>query len=673
VQYGGFVAGAQLFDDRAFVVTSAEASAMDPQHRLLRELGYEAVHGASRRRAALMGSDGGVTLGIERPDWALAQPASVRSSVYAVTCDNVSVAAGRLSFVLGLQGPCSSVDTACSSALVAVHGAAHAVCSGESAVMLALAVSLKLAPHGAVGAAAAGMLSVDGRCKTWDATANGYARAEAVGACVLQPNWAGAQLGGSSVRQDGRSASLTAPNGSAQRVLLLAALGRASVSAAEVGRVEAHGTGTVLGDPTEAGALAEVFESPARVVALALSAAKASVGHSEAGSGQVGLLTMQRLHRDELVVGNSQLRVLNPMVGERLGSTPGRFVLSTQSIVASLSGSAGVSSFGYSGTIAHALLRGATMWIGSEVEGMAPLQYQRRVFEWREAPSDGRFDGRSVARLATTRLPLASGRGLPHPMVQNQLQTIDGGSRFQSPVAGALLALVVHHVVQSRVIFPGAGYLEMARAAWSVTAGSCEGTALRSVFFVQPLGVESSDVQVECIITAGTFEVSSGVSVTSGMLQDAEMHCKGEIGSTRAANSPRRVSHAPVHRLCARAVDFNVMYVGFHQAGLQYGPEYRTLRQVWGGCEAGIARLRARVARQGTQVHPADLDDGQCLGTVDWDSSEGQTRLPNVVDEARLHAAAGVLWAVRAAPAHLLCPAPVSPLVASTASTLNPA
>ena len=145
MRHGGFVAGAQRFDARAFGVSPAEAGAMDPQQRLLLEVRYEALHGGGARRATLMGGDGGVFLGIERPDWALAQPPSARGSVYAVTGDNVSAAAGRVSFVLGLQGPCSSVDTACASALAAVHGGAHAVRGGECGERaLALAVSLKL-------------------------------------------------------------------------------------------------------------------------------------------------------------------------------------------------------------------------------------------------------------------------------------------------------------------------------------------------------------------------------------------------------------------------------------------------------------------------------------------------------------------------------------------------
>ena len=353
VRHGGFVGGAQRFDAAAFSLSLAEAGAMDPQQRLLLELGYAALHGSSQRRITLMGCDVGVLLGIERPDWALAQPPLARGSVYAVTGDNVSAAAGRVSFALGLQGPCSSVDTACSSALAAVHWGGYAIRGGESRAALALAVSLKLTPHVTLGAASAGMLSVDGRCKTLDARANGYARSEGVGALVLREgSGAALRLCGSAVRQDGRSASLTAPNGSAQRTLLVAALERATLGAFDVGSIEAHGTGTALGDPTEAGALAAVHGAAENPRSIVYGAAKASVGHTEASSGQVGLLRLSEMA--DVATGNAHLRSLNPLVGSRLGSRAGCFVLSSQAVSSQLA--CGVSSFWYSGTIAHAVL-----------------------------------------------------------------------------------------------------------------------------------------------------------------------------------------------------------------------------------------------------------------------------------------------------------------------------
>ena len=158
VAHGGFLAGVERFDGKCFGVSPAEANAMDPQQRLVLEVAYEALHGAGARKASLLGDDTGVFLGIERPDWALLQalaPPAATQSAYAATGDTTSVAGGRLSFVLGLQGPCVSVDTACSSALVALHGAWAAVRLGECAGACASAVGLKLSPHPTLAAATA--------------------------------------------------------------------------------------------------------------------------------------------------------------------------------------------------------------------------------------------------------------------------------------------------------------------------------------------------------------------------------------------------------------------------------------------------------------------------------------------------------------------------------------
>ena len=350
VAHGGFVAGAEGFDHRCFGISSAEAVAMDPQQRLLLEVAYEALHGGGARQAALLGGSGGVFVGIERPDWMFLQlQREMRQSVYTATADTVSVASGRLSFVLGLQGPCVSVDTACSSSLTALHGAWAAVCAGECIGASASAVSLKLSPQPTLVIAAAGMLSVEGRCKTWDARADGYVRSEGVGSAVVASHCI-MVVGSAVVKQDGRSASLTAPNGSAQRTLLLTALVTAGLSGNGLGMVEAHGTGTALGDPTEAGSLTALT---AQKTVVDVGAAKASIGHTEAASGQLGLMRASGSLQQRWIAGNSQLRTLNPMVRERAAGAA-RFVL--QSMVSG-GDSIGVSSFGYSGTIAHVMLQ----------------------------------------------------------------------------------------------------------------------------------------------------------------------------------------------------------------------------------------------------------------------------------------------------------------------------
>ena len=388
-EHGAFLLGAQRFDSHVFGQSRVEAGVMDPQQRLLLEFGYMALHAALERRTALMGDDGGVFVGIERPDWTLVQPPAMRTSVFSMAADNVSVAAGRLSFVLGLQGPCSSVDAACASSLVALHSASHAVSGRECIRAVAQAVSLKLAPHMTLGMASVGMLSVDGRCKTLDTSANGMVRTEGIGALTLTSAAEGkpaCSLRSVSVRQDGRSASLTAPNGSAQRTLLLATLGRAALMPAEVGCAELHGTGTPLGDPTEAGSLAAVYSSLGREVSLAVGAAKASVGHSEAASGQIGLLRARQVLEMAVTAGNTKLRCLNPLVLELLSSSDAHFALPTHGFPCTWTATCGVSSFGFSGTIVHALL--ASTALAPLKLDACTLKVSRSTFTWMPRPSD---------------------------------------------------------------------------------------------------------------------------------------------------------------------------------------------------------------------------------------------------------------------------------------------
>ena len=289
---------------------------MDPQQRLLLEEGYTALHRGGMRRESLQEADMGAFVGIRQSEWR-------SSSVYAVTGGHAAVASGRLSFVLGFQGPAQSVNTACSSSLVALHGAASALCLGDCADALALGVNLNLSARPLLGVAAAGMLSVDGRCKAFDARANGFVRSEAA-CCVVLLELLTAEhacavgsalLSGSAVRQDGRSASLTSPNGSAQRSLLQRAVQRALLVSDDVAAVESHGTGTILGDPIEVGALCSAGWDAG---GLGLGASKASVGHSEPSAGLDGVLKATQSMHHRVMVGQAQLRVLNKNVASRL-------------------------------------------------------------------------------------------------------------------------------------------------------------------------------------------------------------------------------------------------------------------------------------------------------------------------------------------------------------------
>ena len=390
VRHGGFVVGAELADNAAFAVSPAEVVAMDPCQRLLLEHGYAALHDASLDRAALGGSLTGVFLGFAGSEFAgVLATSPAGSNVYAATGAASSIAAGRVSYTLGLHGPCVSYDTACSAALVAAHAGVRALQLAECGVSLVAGVTLMLAPGAGMSFAIAGMTSARGRSHTFDARADGYARGEACGGVVLHRGAAdsrGLNLQGSAVRQDGRSASLTAPNGRAQEGLLVAALSDGGVEPGMLTLNEAHGTGTALGDPIEAGSLAAAVLTPRGDAPLLVGGVKANIGHAEPAAGMTGLLKLALGLRWGEAAPNAQLRVLNPHLGGAMDGVSGALPVQLTALGVCAVGRGGVSSFGYSGTIAHAVLH-LTGEVGLCSPCAAPLflPYRRHAFPWREA------------------------------------------------------------------------------------------------------------------------------------------------------------------------------------------------------------------------------------------------------------------------------------------------
>ena len=613
LRHGGFVNDVQRFDSRIFAISPAEAAASDPQQRLLLEHGYKALH-ATVLHTDAMDSRLGVYLGMEYYDFnQIVFDGPLQCSVLAA--NSGAMAAGRTSFVLGLHGPCALIGTTCSSGLVAVSCAYCALATAECApAALAMAVSLILRPQGHVWHSRAGGLSRTGRCFTFDARADGFARSEAVMAGVIHTEGRGCTLASAVVRSDGRSASFTAPNGRAQRELLAAALTKAdSVNCLVC--YEAHGTGTALGDPTEVGSVAAVLlrSHSCRALQVGLCSIKGNTGHTEPGAGLTGLLLLSHALDAGLAPPNAQVRVLNESVQAAvcgLACCAGLEMTRLPEADTEMR-AGGVSSFGINGTISHAIVRSLSHRAEPVVR---PVLYRRRAFPWRD---------------------------LPHPFAQHVQTVAEGSDIFWSSASGMLHALVADHVVQGRVIFPGAGYLEMAlAAAWS-------GSALHGVFFLQPLAVEAAGLVVECSVAEGRFEVRSGEkgSATS----DAAVHCSGAVVADH--RGWQSISHTSVRAsFSTRAVDVDVLYDGFNGVGLQYGPGYRTLVQAWSGvADAALARLHARSAQQGTRVHPADVDDALSVGALASGGSgmgDGEIQLPFAVDEAVLRSAEGPLWAV---------------------------
>ncbi|CAM2068741.1 Amino acid adenylation domain-containing protein [Sulfidibacter corallicola] len=363
---GGFLDGVDRFDASFFRITPREAEAMDPQQRLLLEVAWEALEHACMPPDGLYGQVGGVFVGITRVDYGMSQllggdPRHI--DAYSGTGSALGVAAGRLSFVLGLTGPSFAVDTACSSSLVALHQACTALRRDECRFALAGGVNLLLRPELHVNFCQARMLAPDGRCKTFDSAADGLALSEGAGILVLKRlrdaradgDRVLAVIRGSAINQDGPSGGLTVPNGPAQVRVIRAALAQAGLRPDEVDLIEAHGTGTALGDPIEMGSLGEVFADRGDAGPLVVGSLKTNFGHMESAAGVSGVIKLVLALQHETVPPHLHFHEPNPRIAwSRLpievpvaarcwprGSRP-RI--------------AGVSGFGVSGTNAHLIL-----------------------------------------------------------------------------------------------------------------------------------------------------------------------------------------------------------------------------------------------------------------------------------------------------------------------------
>lgn len=361
---GGFLREVAGFDAAFFGVAGREADVLDPQHRLLLEVTWEALEHAGLPPDRMNGTPTAVFAGISYSDYMdrlAGQPQELEGSILT---NGHCVAAGRISYLLGLQGPCVALDTACSSSLVAVHMARRALMAGECDLALAGGVTLSFQPRITRSFARMGMLSAGGRCRTFDAGADGFVRGEGCGVVVLKRladavrdgDRVLAVLRGSATNQDGSSEGLAAPSVTAQTALYREALEQAGVDPRDVGMVEAHGTGTPVGDPIEFASLAEVYgNGPGR---CALTSVKTNVGHLEPAAGITGLIKSVLCLQRGTIPANLHFRRWNPAIS----AAGTRFFVPTELSAWPLrtpTRLAAVSSFGFSGTNAHVLLEQA--------------------------------------------------------------------------------------------------------------------------------------------------------------------------------------------------------------------------------------------------------------------------------------------------------------------------
>lgn len=366
-RWGGFLPQVHAFEPQAFGISAREASAMDPQQRLALELAAEVFADAGVLPASLRGSSCGVFMGAMWTDHAWSASADLQQiTQHTATGQDLSIIAARVSYTFGLQGPSMVLNTACSSALVAVHLAAQSLWSGESTLALAGGVNLILSPHSSVAMSKFGGMAADGRCKAFDARADGYVRGEGGGIIALKRLSHALRDGdriyctilGSAVNNDGFSNGLPAPNPLAQQSVLRAAYRRARQDPARVHYVEAHGTGTSIGDPIEASALGAVL-SPGREQVLRIGSVKTNIGHLEAAAGIAGFIKVALSLYHRMLPASLHFDRPNPQIDFAAWQLAVQQSLTPWPCQDDELPLAGVSAFGFGGTNCHVVLQGA--------------------------------------------------------------------------------------------------------------------------------------------------------------------------------------------------------------------------------------------------------------------------------------------------------------------------
>ncbi|CAK0764460.1 SDR family NAD(P)-dependent oxidoreductase [Gammaproteobacteria bacterium] len=364
-RYGSFLSSIEQFDPAFFGITPREANFIDPQHRLLLQVTWEALENGGFDINALHGSRTGVYVGISNFEYGTAiwSDSPTRITAYSGTGASLGVAAGRLSYTFGFTGPSMIIDTACSSSLVTTHLAMQALRLGECDLALSAGVNLIYGPQTHINFCKARMLATDGHCKTFSAAADGYARGEGIGVVVLKRlsdaerdgDTILALLRGSAVNQDGPSGGLTVPNGPSQVKVIRAALANGGITPDQVGYLEAHGTGTALGDPIEMGALGTVFGSRATRIGtpLRVASVKTNFGHLESAAGIAGLIkAILAVHHGQIPPHRNFAQPSPHIHWESLAVE----IPTTLIDWPAPERIAGVSSFSFSGTNAHVLL-----------------------------------------------------------------------------------------------------------------------------------------------------------------------------------------------------------------------------------------------------------------------------------------------------------------------------
>ncbi|WP_456303956.1 SDR family NAD(P)-dependent oxidoreductase [Falsiroseomonas stagni] len=653
----GYLPDVAGFDPLAFGIAPREAPFMDPQHRLLLEVAWEALEDALLPPDTLAGSNTGVFMGLCNYDYAQLAAHAEGGEAFAGTGGAPSIAAGRIAYLLGLNGPALVLDTACSSSLVALHLAVQAIRRGECGMALAGGVNLALGSGTTSALQGLSMLAPDARCKAFDARADGFVRADGCGVVVLkrlsEATAAGdrilAIIRGTAVNQDGRSSGLTAPSGAAQEAVIRAALADAGLPPDAIDAIEAHGTGTALGDPIEMHALRNVF-GPSRDRPLMVGSVKTNIGHAEAAAGIAGLIKAVQMLRHGQVPPSLHFGALNPHID--LGGADLRV---PTSLAPAALRHVGVSSFGFSGTNAHAVLEAppapapapppparplllltarseaglrrlvaacqARLAAGADFAALCASAAHGRarhpwwvLVEMPEAlatvtPSNAPLPDlppQSGARIALPLTPWDRQRhwatparaALPasvHPLLGRRLRSQRGERLFETELTSTRPAWLADHALAGRVVLPAAAMVEMLLSALPPDAPA----VLEDVTFDRLLAPAETPV-VQTMHDGGALTLAAAAEDPDAPFIPI---ATARAGTLAPGPAP---SLAEARARCPRGMDVGALYARFAEAGLAYGPAFQGLRALWAGDGEAVAELGD--SQPGYRLDPRVLD-----------------------------------------------------------------